>query len=58
MCVMEKHKEGGEEGGVKEDREGDTDGRKNREGEEDRRIRSVMQCRIERQCMAKRREAK
>jgi len=36
--------------GMKEERLGNKEGGKNREGEEDRGIRSVMQCRIEREC--------
>jgi len=35
---------------MKEEREGNKERGNNREGEEDRRVRSVMQCRIEREC--------
>ena len=46
---------------MKEEREGNKERGNNREGEEDRRVRSVMQCRIEREYFysrEKRREAK
>jgi len=46
---------------MKEERQENKEGGKNREGEEDRGIRSVMQCRIERECFysrEKRRKAK
>jgi len=36
---------------MKEEKEGKTEGGKNREEEEDRGIRSVMQLRIERECL-------